>query len=277
MIASNWYAAYLIYFLEDLASAEVLGTVRVQEDLVLLYGDSSEHAYSKAVDMGNQVGQFGRDLLQDSLDALRSIGLGSHSENIVHPSLRETFTDFQFAGLGDLVPLSGPPADGVEIDLNHREFRSEAFEEPSGKAQDWLAFSPLGPAYQDDPAERQLASLYARYHWYLAEQVFSVSSGHLNDSTIVKILYRLVLVEANGPQAAFERAELDASLWPGLNNINCKYVSLRQLSLVQDSLREFCELRSVVVSKPYPAGGSLVRDVNSTTAAKVARRDAVEF
>ena len=253
-----WYAVYLVYRLAPESELRPGQRVQSQEDLLLLERPSHNAALRSALEIGAHIGRFGQQLLDQDPGALSKLGLPAPFR-LLHPGNVDVFRAFTFLGVRDIVVLQGAPGDETQIDFRELEPAPSA-EGLARSLEDTQAFIVVGRAYSGASAVGERERLYARYSWYLADQIYQ----RLRDPAVPAsegdlLVLRRVLLHATRPEEALRRSSENASEWEHAHPV-WKFVGLRQLSLVDDDLCDSCELAWTIgpidvdsIRFPWPA------------------------
>jgi len=249
---SSWFGVRLIFCTGVDKTGKRLS---VDDDRWLLEAGSAEEAYAEAAAGAQAAERMGSALAEGRPSALEAAGLDRFVEVFfpeecapekqpqwrrrVPGNMRGNYTTYEFLGFADLHVVGRHLKHGIEIDRYVIELDAAAppLKIPAKRAL--MAFDPSGPAYTGKARRLRNSELFERHKWYLAERVFQLSDGQGRKS---RILGRLVLIEANGPQDAYNSALLESEASQALE---CgTFVGLKQLSLITDNFRKVCILRT---------------------------------
>jgi hypothetical protein len=246
---SLWFAVRLIY-----STSIALGGKRItiEDDRWLLQAGSAEDAWQKATSGAQEALHVGKALVSGEPSALQAAGLGrfigafplkeptsgreSHRRGSRKARSRPPgkYSTYDFLGFADLHVVGEHLEPGKEVE---RYFTQRATRLPAKKTL--MAFDPAGPAYTGKNRILQNAMLFEKYKWYLAEEVFKVS--HI-ESSYQRVLGRLVLIEGNGPEDAYDSALLNATA--AERTTSWTFLGLKELSLISDNFNHACVLRT---------------------------------
>ncbi len=196
----------------------------------LLEAANAEDAYRKAEANGKLIAQFGNDLLAEKPEAYQRVGLGEIKGSILHPSLVDVYRNLTFLGVKDFFCIGPQLSDGTELHKIEKSVVNPRLESRKTKKEDMIAFSPAGEGYGEARMEAS-AKFIEKYHWYMAEQIFTGSSDNLAGQEIVE---RMILIHANDPEEAFQKSLKNAAEWER-NHPPLVFFCLSDLALIESA------------------------------------------
>jgi hypothetical protein len=246
---NRWFAASLVYVLDRDEPRE---SVTIEEDLILISAADPEHAYQKALEMGRACEAACKAYALGTEEAFRDAKMDHLVPFFFRPVLSggESVIDCikgparevtkHFAGLHDLLPLDNGLSDRAEI--TREKFRRDITCPSQAELE---AFDPAGPAYSGDSRKQENERLWQTMHWYLAEQKFV--DGRDKQSSAADVLHRFVLIHADDPVSAHEKAIADAEAFlaeqPDSTGLSSpRFAGLAELTLIYDLLEDGAEL-----------------------------------
>jgi hypothetical protein len=265
---NNWFAAYAVNLLDK---ADEIGNehlLAAEENLTLITASQPEEAQKKATELGLELAEFSRALIESDSDYLERKGLGAllpvieYKDKVLSGDITTShlgdhfrkYKTFEFAGIARLVTVGPSLKHGTVIDCISRNMTVEAAQRSLPPKVDLSAFSPAGPAYSGAEREAQNRKLYEEFKWYLAEQIFrGDDSGPAIGAKTIRVRERLVILHGNEPEEAFRRALDDAAsyedhvrLESGHSHAEAQtFLGLHELSLIESDLGDdLCEIRS---------------------------------
>lgn len=248
---TRWYVATLVFLIRPPRD----GVGAVQEDLTLIRAGDAEEAYQRALEVGQGVGGFGKDLLEASGDVLIRLGLGSYVDideqseeysgavppNLVHPAVADEYQTFHFLGLRDLVEVRGDLGHGTELAKKQRTLRENEDLPALTPKETPMFLSPAGPAFTGEAKTARETELLRNYKWYLAD-IIEIEKEDV-ECGVTGVVERTVLISADTPGEAASKAKLAITLEKESGVVFVEAISLVESHLTDD----WCELRSSLV------------------------------